>query len=221
MGMLRVFQFVAVLGATCLTIAGDAAASESKIVSASADSLNAPLSLRQALSLSDLQPRIQFDSPASKGERQTNSIIHGDWQYEIAYVRAGDNWRFDSYTVSRVSALQSSGDERVPGKSSAAGAKPLVFGAIGGGDDQLPDGPLPPGPETNPYRPMNPPPNPGDKQTSQHTVCGFEGGSYNLHVVYTWVPEHEVKNEDGSTTVVPGQWVLTTYEISIGAGGCK
>lgn len=222
MRRLKALHFGAALGTACLMVAAGAVARDAESIAATANTLDAPMSLEQALALPDLRPRIEFDSPGSSSQRQANSIVHGGWQYQMRYVRTNGDWRFDSYTVSRMDQPQDSGGDKGIGKKSVVGAKPAIVGATigGGGADQIPDGPLPPPANTNPYMPLNPPPDPNDPQMSQHTVCDFGGGSYDLHVEYQWVPEHTVTNRDGSTTVIPGQWVLKTYTVSISYSEC-
>jgi hypothetical protein len=220
MRMLKAFHLLAVVGAVCLMAAAGAEAREAGSRSAMADATSAPLSLEEAWALPDLQPRTGIDLSGSRSEHASNSITYGNWQYEMGYVRVDGNWRFDRYTVTRVDESESSDSSSGIDKNSAASAKPLIFGALGGGSTQLPDGPLPPDASTNPDMPLNPPPDKNRTQTSTHLDCGYGGGSYDLYVEYTWVPEHTVTNRDGSTTVIPGQWVLKTYTAMIGYKGC-
>lgn len=220
MRMLKAFHLVAAMGAVCLMAATGAVAKETGYRSATTDATSKPLSLEEAWALPDLQLRTGVDLSGSGSEHASNSITYGNWRYEMGYVRIDGNWQFDSYTVTRVDETESSDGSSGIGKNSAAGAKPPIFGALDGGSTQLPDGPLPPDGSTNPFMPLDAPPDKNRTHTVTHLDCGYGGGSYDLYVEYKWIPEHTVTNRDGSKTVVPGQWVLKTYTAMIGYKGC-
>lgn len=183
--------------AACLGLAAPALASPPSTL---------PIPPQQIIRMASFQPRPVDNSITASSDRigqSTTRAING-WIYKVEYLKGDSGWELVSYQATRDKST-------TQGAPMSESDEPVMIGGVN--TPEVPVGPLPPGPEDEPYKPTGPPENPNEPVGGAGgNACDWGWGTLDISVTYVWVP-----GEDGSL----GQWVMTDYQISINGSWCQ